>query len=145
MLLPKRTKYKKQQKKKLTNFFASSTNNINGKNNLHFGDFGIIAKTSGRLTSRQIEATRIAIKRKIKPNGKLWINIFPSVPISGKPTQIRMGKGKGFTQYWVAKVSIGMVLFEISNIIETTAFKALRSGINKLPISCSIIQRKHYV
>ena len=145
MLLPKRTKYKKQQKKKLTKFFASSINNVNGKNNLHFGDFGIIAKTSGRLTSRQIEATRIAIKRKIKPNGKLWINIFPSVPISGKPTQIRMGKGKGFTQYWVAKVSIGMVLFEVSNIIETTALKALRSGINKLPISCSIIEKKHYI
>lgn len=71
MLLPKRTKYKKQQKKKLSNFFASSINNVNGKNNLHFGDFGIIAKSSGRLTSRQIEATRIAIKRKIRPNGKL--------------------------------------------------------------------------
>jgi large subunit ribosomal protein L16 len=71
MLLPKRTKYKKQQKKKLSNFFAASTNNVNGKNNLHFGEFGIIAKTPGRLTSRQIEATRIAIKRKIKPNGKL--------------------------------------------------------------------------
>jgi large subunit ribosomal protein L16 len=71
MLLPKRTKYKKQQKKKLLNFFSASINNVNGKNNLHFGSFGIIAKTSGRLTSRQIEATRIAIKRKIKPNGKL--------------------------------------------------------------------------
>jgi large subunit ribosomal protein L16 len=99
MLLPKRTKYKKQQKGKITNFFASAYNLTNGRNNLYFGDYGIISKKPGRLTSRQIEATRIAIKRKIRPHGKLWIRIFPNVPISGKPTQIRMGKGKGFVQY----------------------------------------------
>ena len=144
MLLPKKTKYKKQQKGKISTIFASSYNIINGRNNLYFGDYGIVAKKPGRLTSRQIESTRIAIKRKIRPHGKLWIRVFPSVPISGKPTQIRMGKGKGFVQYWAAKVSIGMVLFEISNVSNIIALNALRSGVNKLPVKCGIISKKNY-
>ena len=144
MLLPKRTKYKKQQKGKLNNFFASSYNLKDGKNNLHFGSFGILAKQPGRLNSRQIESARVAIKRKIRPHGKLWIRVFPNVPISGKPTQIRMGKGKGFVQYWIAKISIGMILFEISNVSKVIGFNALRSGINKLPVKCEIVKKNDY-
>lgn len=144
MLLPKRTKYKKQQKGRLK-IFVPSTNKIkDAKNNIYFGQFAIIAQSSGKINSKQIEACRIAIKRKIRPLGKMWIRIFPNVPISGKPTQIRMGKGKGLVQYWVAKVAIGMILFEISNITKTVAHYALNSGLKKLPVKSKIVQKARY-
>lgn len=130
-LQPKRTKYKKTRKGKLKKLEFKS-------NNLRFGEIGVKAEYSGLISARQIEAARRAITRKIKRKGKIWIRIFPDLPITSKPNESRMGKGKGAVSYWGAKVRGGTVLFEICGVPKHTAAEALRAGSSKLPIRTKI-------
>ena len=137
MFKPKKTKYKKYQKGRLKSNSCSLLH-------LTFGCYGLKSLESGRITSWQIESLRQNINRKIKKSGKIWINIFPDIPITSKPSEIRMGKGKGNVDYWIAKVSPGQILFEVigrdsqySNLI----VDALKSGSNKLPVKTLIVRR----
>ena len=133
-LQPKKFKYKKIKKGKLVKLEFKS-------NKLIFGDIGLKAKNSGLLHARHIEACRQAISRKIKRKGKLWIRIFPDLPVSSKPTESRMGKGKGSVSHWVARVRGGTVLFEICGITDLKVVKsALRTGSMKLPIQTKIFR-----
>ena len=130
-LQPKRTKFKKARKGKLSNLEFKSTN-------LQFGEIGLKAAESGTLTARQIEAARQAITRKINRKGKLWIRVFPSIPVTVKPVEVRMGKGKGSVNFWSARVSGGAVIFEICGVTKKTALSAFRTGGAKLPIKTLI-------
>lgn len=130
LLQPKRVKYKKIKKGKLVKFSY--------KNNLNFGTIGLKALESGFISARQIEAARQAIVRKIKKKGKLWIKIFPNLPITKKPTEVRMGKGKGNVDHWAAKIRGGSVLFEVCGINRKTAIKAFKTGSAKLPVKTQI-------
>lgn len=133
MLQPKKTKYKKEQKGRIKG-------NANKGNMLSFGTFGLKSLESSFITSRQIEAARIAATRYIKREGKLWINIFPYKPITKKPQEVRMGKGKGVVELWVAPVKPGRILFEISNNIPLDLAKeALRLASQKLPVKTKFI------
>lgn len=135
MLSPKRTKYRKYQK-----------GNIRGEEhrcvNLVFGTFGIVAAEPARITARQIEAARKTINRKVKRIGKLWIRIFPDIPVTSKPTEVRMGKGKGAVDHWVARVKPGRVLFELEGVSFDLAKEALRGGSAKLPIKTRFIHKE---
>ena len=128
---PRRTKYKKTKKGKLSKFEFKS-------NNLKFGTVGLKAAESGIINSRQIEAARQAIVRKIKRKGKIWIKIFPDLPITSKPTGVRMGKGKGQVSHWGARVRGGTVLFEICGVSFNVVIAALKTGGAKLPIRTKI-------
>ena len=108
---------------------------------LSFGDFGLQATDRGRLTARQIEAGRISINRHIKRGGKLWIRVFPDKPVSKKPLEVRMGKGKGAPEYWVSIIKPGRILFEIEGIDAATAKEALRLAASKLPLKCRFVSR----
>jgi large subunit ribosomal protein L16 len=130
-LQPKKTKYKKTRKGKLKKLEFKA-------NTLRFGELGIKAKVAGLITARQIEAARRAIARKIKRKGKIWICIFPDLPITAKATESRMGKGKGAVSHWVARVRGGTTLFEICGIPKHIAIEALRSGSQKLPVKTKI-------
>jgi large subunit ribosomal protein L16 len=134
MLAPKRIKYRKWH-----------TGRLKGKdetgNKVSFGEFGLMAVTSGRLTARQIEAARVSINRRVKRGGKLWIRIFPHVPVTRKPAETRMGKGKGNPEFWIAEVRPGRVLFEMSGIDEASARKALTLASYKLPIHTEFVKR----
>jgi len=130
-LQPKKLKYKKIRKGKLPKFEYKS-------NTLNFGTIGLKAAESGTITARQIEAARQAIVRKIKRNGKIWIRIFPNLPITKKPTEVRMGKGKGAVAYWAAKVKSGTVLFEMCGIEDRKSIPAFKTGGAKLPIKTII-------
>lgn len=132
LLQPKKTKYKKIKKGKKTKF------NFKG-NNLKFGSIGLKSIESGIITARQIESARQAINRKLKRNGKIWIRIFPALPVTSKPTEVRMGKGKGAVSHWCVKVSSGTMLFEICNDNYYDSLKALRSGNYKLPVKTKVI------
>ena len=132
-LQPKRLKYKKTRKGKLCKFEFKS-------NSLKFGTIGLKANESGFITARQIEAARQAIIRKTKRKGKLWIRIFPSIPITSKPIEVRMGKGKGSVAHWAARVRSGTVLFEICGINLNLAIIAFRTGGAKLPIKTLIFK-----
>ena len=134
MLQPKKTKYRKQQKGKLRGFATSGAK-------VSFGEFGLKATTRGRVTARQIEAARRAMTRHIKRGGKVWIRIFPDVPVSKKPTEVRMGKGKGTPEYWAARVKPGRVMFEIDGVPSDIAHTALNLGSSKLPLQTKIIMR----
>jgi large subunit ribosomal protein L16 len=134
MLSPKRVKYRKQQKGTMRGT-ASRGNEVN------FGDYGLQALESGWLTARQIEAARIALTRYIKRTGKVWIRIFPDKPITKKPAETRMGKGKGPTEGWVAVVKTGRVLYEIKGVPEDKAREALRIASHKLPIGTKFVMR----
>ena len=127
MLQPKKTKFRKQQKGKLRGFATSGAK-------VSFGEFGLKAITRGRVTARQIEAARRAMTRHIKRGGKVWIRIFPDVPITKKPVEVRMGKGKGNVEYWVAKVQPGKVLYEMEGVSEDVAREAFRLAAAKLPV-----------
>lgn len=130
-LQPKRSKYKKFRKGKLTK--------LNFKNNkLLFGTIGIKSLEAGVISSRQIEAARQAISRKIQRKGKIWIRIFPSYPVTKKPIEVRMGKGKGAVSYWAAKVSGGTMLFELGGIPVNIALAAFKTGGAKLPLKTTI-------
>ena len=134
MLQPKKTKYRKQQKGKLRGFATSGAK-------VSFGEFGLKATTRGRVTARQIEAARRAMTRHIKRGGKVWIRIFPDVPITKKPVEVRMGKGKGNVEYWVAKIQPGKGLYEMEGVSEEVAREAFRLAAAKLPIITSFVTR----
>nr|YP_010394174.1 ribosomal protein L16 [Phytophthora tropicalis]YP_010394607.1 ribosomal protein L16 [Phytophthora capsici]DAZ89005.1 TPA_asm: ribosomal protein L16 [Phytophthora sp. SKS-2017]UXG56492.1 ribosomal protein L16 [Phytophthora capsici]DAZ88182.1 TPA_asm: ribosomal protein L16 [Phytophthora tropicalis]DAZ88654.1 TPA_asm: ribosomal protein L16 [Phytophthora capsici]DAZ88693.1 TPA_asm: ribosomal protein L16 [Phytophthora capsici] len=134
MLFPKKTKYKKQFKGKLVGKTTKS-------NNIVYGKYAIKVLEETRLTSRQIEATRRIIIRKMKRLGFLWIRVFPDTPVTAKPTENRMGKGKGAVSFWVAKVKKGQILYEISGISLENAKKVLKAGSNKLPIKTKFIYK----
>lgn len=134
MLSPKRTKYRKQQKGKMRGVAHKGCD-------VSFGDYGIQAQTCGYLTSRQIEAARMAIQRHVKRGGKLFIRIFPDKPITKKPLETRMGKGKGTPEDWVAVIKPGRVLYEISGVDEPLAREAFRLAGNKLPIQTKFMSR----
>lgn len=132
VLHPKKTKHKKLQKGNLLKLNFRSTK-------LKFGNIGLKAIKSGTISARQIEAARQAIVRKSNRKGKLWIRIFPTVPITTKPTEVRMGKGKGTFSYWGAKVSAGTIIFEIYGISQNIAVTALKTGGAKLPVKTMIL------
>jgi large subunit ribosomal protein L16 len=134
MLQPKHTKFRKQQKGRISGAARGGTV-------LNFGSYGLKAVDPERLTARQIEAARRAITRHMKRAGRVWIRIFPDVPVSKKPTEVRMGKGKGTPEYWVAKVKPGRVMFEVDGVPEATAREALRLGAAKLPVRTRFVGR----
>jgi len=132
MLRPKQLKFKKNFKGKIKNITSASSQ-------LKFGSYGLKAMEPGRVTARQIEATRQAITRRLKRVGKVWINIFPDKPITKKPTEIRMGKGKGAVELWVCSVSAGSILYEVEGVSKEAAKSAFSAGASKLPILTKII------
>jgi large subunit ribosomal protein L16 len=135
MLAPKRVKYRKTQKgRRRGKSLAGSA--------LNFGDYGVKASAAGWITSRQIEAARVAMTRFIKRGGKIWIRLFPDKPITKKPAETRMGKGKGAPEEWVCVVKPGRVLFEIEGVDETTAREAFRLAGHKLPIQTKFLSRE---
>ncbi|MBT7408856.1 MAG: 50S ribosomal protein L16 [Methylococcales bacterium] len=134
MLQPKRTKFRKQQKGKNRGL-------ANVGNEVSFGSFGLKAKGRGRITSRQIESARRTITRQVKRGGKLWIRIFPDKPITKKPLEVRMGKGKGSVEYWVALIQPGRMLYEIDGVTEEQARIAFNLASAKLPIETIFVSR----
>ena len=134
MRQPKRTKFRKAFKGKISG-------NAKGGFSLAFGEFGLKALEPERVTARQIEATRRAITREMKRQGKVWIRVFPDVPVSAKPIEVRMGKGKGSVDRWVARVAPGRIIFEIDGVSEDIAREALRLGAAKLPIKTKVVKR----
>lgn len=134
MLQPKRTKFRKAFKGRIHG--ASKGGAL-----LSFGTFGLKALEPERVTARQIEAARRAITRQMKRQGRVWIRIFPDLPVTAKPTEVRMGKGKGAIEYWAARVAPGRIMFEIDGVAEDVAREALRLGAAKLPIRTKFIQR----
>jgi len=134
MLQPKRTKFRKQQKGRNRGLATSGTR-------VSFGEYGLKCTTRGRITARQIEAARRAITRHVRRGGKIWIRIFPDVPITQKPLEVRMGSGKGNVEYWVAKVQPGKVLYEIEGVPEAVAREAFRLASAKLPVKTVFVKR----
>ena len=134
MLMPKKVKHRKQQRGRMTG-------QAKGGTQVSFGDYGIQALEPGWITARQIEAARIAMTRKIKRGGKVWINIFPHLPVTKKPAETRMGSGKGSPETWVAVVKPGTVMFELSGVPEPLARDAMRLAANKLPIKAKFVTR----
>jgi len=134
MLQPKRTKFRKQHK-------GRNRGLANRGSSVSFGEFGLKATGRGRITARQIEAARRTITRHVKRGGKLWIRVFPDKPISKKPLEVRMGKGKGNVEYWVAQIQPGRMLYEIEGISEELAREAFRLAAAKLPISTTFEKR----
>jgi large subunit ribosomal protein L16 len=134
MLQPKRTKFRKAHKGRIHG-------DAKGGFTLNFGSYGLKAVEPERITARQIEATRRAITRHMKRAGRVWIRVFPDLPVSEKPTEVRMGKGKGSPEYWVAKVKPGRIMFEIDGVPDDVAREALRLGAAKLPIKTRIVTR----
>ncbi len=132
MLLPKRVKYRRVHRGRLTGKALRG-------NTVTYGDFGLQATEPAWITSRQIEAARIAMTRYIKRGGQVWIKIFPDKPITEKPAETRMGSGKGSPEYWVAVVKPGRVMFEIAGVSQEVAQEALRLAANKLPIKCKFV------
>jgi large subunit ribosomal protein L16 len=137
MLQPKRTKFRKQFKGRIHG-------EAKGGFLLNFGSFGLKATEPERVTARQIEAARRAITRHMKRQGRVWIRVFPDVPVSAKPTEVRMGKGKGSTDYWAAKVKPGRIMFEIDGVAEPVAREALRLGAMKLPVLTRVVIREDW-
>jgi large subunit ribosomal protein L16 len=137
MLQPKRTKYRKAHKGRIHG-------EAKGGFNLNFGSFGLKAAEPERITARQIEAARRAITRHMKRQGRVWIRTFPDLPVSAKPTEVRMGSGKGSIDRWVAKVKPGRIMFEIDGVSEELAREALRLGAMKLPVDTRIVAREDW-
>jgi large subunit ribosomal protein L16 len=134
MLQPKRTKFRKLQKGRVKGV-------AKGGYTLNFGAYGLKAQEPARITARQIEAARRAMTRQMRRAGRVWIRIFPDVPVSKKPTEVRMGKGKGAPEFWAAKVRPGRIMFEIDGVTDAVAREALRLGAAKLPIKTRVIAR----
>lgn len=135
MLQPKRTKFRKM-------FKGRNRGLANNGNKVSFGEFGLKAADRGRLTARQIEAARRAMTRHIKRGGKIWIRVFPDVPISKKPLEVRMGKGKGNVEYWVCKVQPGRMLYEMEGVTEQIAREAFKLAAAKLPFKTTFVTRQ---
>ncbi len=138
MLQPKRTKYRKQQKGRIKGLSHRGST-------IAFGSFGLKTLDPGRITSRQIESARIAMTRFMKREGKVWIRIFPDKPITKKPQEVRMGKGKGALDHWVAVVTPGKIMFELDGVPMETAKEALRLAAQKLPVLTKFVIRPDYV
>ncbi len=137
MLQPKRTKFRKQHKGRIHG-------EAKGGFELNFGGYALKATEPERVTARQIEAARRAITRHMKRQGRVWIRIFPDVPVSAKPVEVRMGKGKGSTEYWAAKVKPGRIMFEIDGVSDVIAREALRLGAMKLPVTTRVVVREDW-
>lgn len=137
MLQPKKTKFRKAQK-------GRNRGLAHRGSQIAFGDFGLKTLEPGWLTSRQIEASRIAVTRFMKRQGKVWIRIFPDKPITAKPAEVRMGKGKGAPSHWVAVIRPGRILFECEGVDVPTAREAMRLAAQKLPVKCKFVVRKDY-
>jgi large subunit ribosomal protein L16 len=138
MLSPKRTKFRKQHKGRIHG-------NAKGGTEVSFGSYGLKAMEPDRITARQIEAARRAMTRKMRRVGKVWIRIFPDVPVSSKPAEVRMGKGKGNPEFWVAKVKPGRVMFEVDGVPEALAREAFELAAAKLPIRVKFVTRPAYL
>ena len=134
MFQPKRTKYRKQMKGRNRGLAQKG-------NSLDFGAFGLKATSRGQITSRQIEAARRAITRHLRRAGRVWIRIFPDVPVSSKPAEVRMGKGKGSPEYWICRVKPGKVMFELDGVSEVAAKEALSLAAAKLPMHTKVVKR----
>lgn len=137
MLQPKRTKYRKQQKGRVKGIAGRG-------HTIAFGDFGLKALESGRITNRQIESARIAFTRFMKREGNSWIRIFPDKPITSKPAEVRMGKGKGALDHWVAVVKAGTIMFEAEGVPIEVAREAMRLAAQKMPVKCKFVTRPDY-
>jgi large subunit ribosomal protein L16 len=135
MLMPKRVKYRRVQRGRMKGVATRG-------NFVSYGDYGLVALEPAWITANQIEAARVAMTRYIKRGGKVWIKIFPDKPVTQKPAETRMGKGKGSPEYWVAVVKPGRVLFEIQGVSEDVAREAMRLAANKLPIKCKFISKE---
>ncbi|MDI3325171.1 50S ribosomal protein L16 [Pontibacterium granulatum] len=134
MLQPKRLKYRKVMKGRNRGLAQRGSK-------VSFGEFGLKATSRGRITSRQIEAARRTMTRHVKRGGKIWIRVFPDKPITGKPLEVRMGKGKGSVEYWVAPIQPGRILFEMSGVPEELASEAFGLAAAKLPVSTTVVKR----
>jgi len=137
MLSPKRTKFRKQFKGRIHG-------EAKGGSDLNFGSFGLKAIEPDRINARQIEAARRAMTRHMKRQGRVWIRIFPDVPVTQKPIEVRMGKGKGSPEYWAARVKPGRIMFEIDGVPETVAREALRLAAMKMSVKCRIVVREDW-
>jgi large subunit ribosomal protein L16 len=137
MLQPRRTKFRKMQKGRIKGMAQRGTT-------IAFGSFGLKSLDEGFITSRQIEAARIAVTRYMKREGKVWIRIFPDKPMTSKPAEVRMGKGKGAPSHWVAPIRPGRILFECEGVALETAQEAMRLAAQKLPVKCKFIVRNDY-
>ena len=138
MLSPKRTKFRKQQKGRIHGAATGGTT-------LNFGAFGLKATTPGRLTARQIEAARRAITRRMRRAGRVWIRVFPDVPVSSKPAEVRMGKGKGTPEFWMARVKPGRIMFEVDGVTDDVARDAFALASAKLPVQTRMVSRREAV
>ena len=134
MLLPKKTKYRKYQRGRRRGYSK-------GQTTVQAGDYGLKALEAGWVTNRQIEAARIAMTRKIRRGGKVWINVFPDKPVTQKPAETRMGSGKGAPEHWVAVIKPGRVMFELEGISKPLAQEAMKLGASKLPIRTRFVER----
>ncbi|HEV2362643.1 MAG TPA: 50S ribosomal protein L16 [Caulobacteraceae bacterium] len=134
MLQPKKTKYRKQFKGRIHGLAKAGST-------LNFGSHGLKSMQPERVTARQIEAARRAITRQMKRQGRVWIRVFPDVPVSDKPAEVRMGKGKGAVEYWAARVAPGRIMFEVDGVPDDVAREALRLGASKLPIKTRVVSR----
>ena len=137
MLLPKRVKHRKHHR-------GRRAGASRGNTEVHFGQYGLKALEPAWITNRQIEAARIAINRRIRRGGKVWINVFPHLPVTKKPAETRMGSGKGSPEAWVAVVKPGKVMFELTGVPEPLAREAMRLAANKLPIKCKFVTRDDF-
>ena len=135
MLMPRKTKFRKQQR-------GRRRGNSKGQQQVHFGDYGLKSLDAGWVTNRQIEAARIAMTRKIKRGGKVWINVFPDKPVTQKPAETRMGKGKGSPEHWVVVIKPGRVMFELAGVPEPLAKEALRLAGTKLAVKTKVVKRE---
>ena len=135
MLSPKRVKYRKQ-------FVGRSRGYATRGSNLDFGDFGLQAVESGKMTARQLEAGRIAISRSVKRGGKIWVRVYPDVPVTKKPAETRMGSGKGNPEFWVANILPGKILFEMNGVTREQAAEAFKLAANKLPFKTRFLVRE---
>nr|YP_007890663.1 ribosomal protein L16 [Jakoba bahamiensis]AGH24157.1 ribosomal protein L16 [Jakoba bahamiensis] len=133
MVIPKKTKYRKYQKGRIKG--------IDLRSYVSFGEYGLQALSSYRLTERQIEACRVAITRKIRKIGKVWVRVFSDIPVTAKPTEVRMGKGKGSIDHWIVRIKPGKILFEVSGVPYEMAKRALELGAYKLPIPTKVISK----
>lgn len=134
MLSPKRTKFRKQHKGRIHG-------NAKGGTELNFGSYGLKATTTGRVTARQIEAARRAITRHVRRVGKVWIRVFPDVPVSSKPAEVRMGKGKGSPEFWMCRIKPGRIMFEMEGVDGPTAKRAFELAAAKLPVQTRFVSR----
>jgi large subunit ribosomal protein L16 len=135
MLMPKRVKHRKQHRGRMRGYSKGGTQ-------VSFGEYGLKSLERGWITNRQIEAARVAMTRRIKRGGKVWINIFPHLPVTKKPAETRMGSGKGSPEGWVAVVKPGRIMFELAGVPEPLARDAMRLAANKLPVRCKFVTRE---